>query len=393
MRATRLAIALFFFGDGLMIGSWAGRIPAVQHHAGLTTARLGLALFAASLGAPWRCRSRGSCASESAAAASRSPACFSAAARCSPRRSRPVSPGSPRRCSLSARASVRSTSPPTRRAWRSNGSSAVRSSRPSTRCSRPAASSAPERQPSLQQRISASSCTTPCRPRPHRVRARGRAACSRPRPTIGSRRGEAQRLRAATAGDRRARRGGVLHDARRGCGCRLERSLPVALVRRRSRRGSARLHRFAFMMMTSRPLGDRLNRRLGAVTLARTGARGGDARTRPRARDRVGARRDRRLRRDGSGPRRCRSGAFAAPRRPRPSRPASGSPPSRRSAGSASSQAAGNRVRGLGRRPAAALRIVVLATLTLVALAGNAEPGRRRERVAPVRVADGSLSA
>lgn len=51
MRSTRLAIGLFFFGDGLMIGSWAGRIPAVQHHAGLTTARLGLALFAASLGA------------------------------------------------------------------------------------------------------------------------------------------------------------------------------------------------------------------------------------------------------------------------------------------------------------------------------------------------------
>jgi len=51
MRATRLAIGLFFFGDGLMIGSWAGRIPAVQHHAGLTTSRLGLALFAASLGA------------------------------------------------------------------------------------------------------------------------------------------------------------------------------------------------------------------------------------------------------------------------------------------------------------------------------------------------------
>jgi len=51
MRATRLAIGLFFFGDGLMIGTWAGRIPAVQHHAGLTTARLGLALFAASLGA------------------------------------------------------------------------------------------------------------------------------------------------------------------------------------------------------------------------------------------------------------------------------------------------------------------------------------------------------
>jgi MFS family permease len=51
VRATRLAIGLFFFGDGLMIGTWAGRIPTVQHHAGLTTARLGLALFAASLGA------------------------------------------------------------------------------------------------------------------------------------------------------------------------------------------------------------------------------------------------------------------------------------------------------------------------------------------------------
>ena len=51
MRAHRLAIGLFFFGDGLLIGSWAGRIPAVQHHASLTNARLGLALFAASLGA------------------------------------------------------------------------------------------------------------------------------------------------------------------------------------------------------------------------------------------------------------------------------------------------------------------------------------------------------
>lgn len=51
MRAKRLAIGLYFFGDGLMLGSWAGRIPAVQHHASLTNARLGLALFAASFGA------------------------------------------------------------------------------------------------------------------------------------------------------------------------------------------------------------------------------------------------------------------------------------------------------------------------------------------------------
>jgi MFS family permease len=51
MRTSRLAIGLFFFADGLLIGSWAGRIPAVQQHASLTNARLGLALFAASLGA------------------------------------------------------------------------------------------------------------------------------------------------------------------------------------------------------------------------------------------------------------------------------------------------------------------------------------------------------
>jgi len=51
MRATRVTITLFFFADGLLIGSWAARIPAVQQQADLTNGRLGLALFAASLGA------------------------------------------------------------------------------------------------------------------------------------------------------------------------------------------------------------------------------------------------------------------------------------------------------------------------------------------------------
>jgi Na+/melibiose symporter-like transporter len=51
MRGTRVAIGLFFFADGLLLGSWAARIPAVQAHAGLSNARLGLALFASSLGA------------------------------------------------------------------------------------------------------------------------------------------------------------------------------------------------------------------------------------------------------------------------------------------------------------------------------------------------------
>ena len=51
MRASRIVLTLFFFADGLLIGSWASRIPAVQTQAGLTNTRLGFALFAASLGA------------------------------------------------------------------------------------------------------------------------------------------------------------------------------------------------------------------------------------------------------------------------------------------------------------------------------------------------------
>jgi HAD superfamily hydrolase (TIGR01509 family) len=51
MRAKRIAITVFFFADGLLVGSWAARIPAVQRQADLTSSELGLALFAASLGA------------------------------------------------------------------------------------------------------------------------------------------------------------------------------------------------------------------------------------------------------------------------------------------------------------------------------------------------------
>jgi MFS family permease len=51
MRGTRLAITVCFYLDGVLLGSWAARIPAVQRHAGLTNARLGLALFAMSVGA------------------------------------------------------------------------------------------------------------------------------------------------------------------------------------------------------------------------------------------------------------------------------------------------------------------------------------------------------
>jgi MFS family permease len=51
MRSTRVVVTLFFFADGLLLGSWASRIPAVQAQAGLTNTALGFALFASSLGA------------------------------------------------------------------------------------------------------------------------------------------------------------------------------------------------------------------------------------------------------------------------------------------------------------------------------------------------------
>jgi HAD superfamily hydrolase (TIGR01509 family) len=51
MRETRLALAWFFLADGLLVGSWAARIPAVKEQAALTNGELGLALLAMSLGA------------------------------------------------------------------------------------------------------------------------------------------------------------------------------------------------------------------------------------------------------------------------------------------------------------------------------------------------------
>ena len=51
MRSTRLWITLFFLADGLVVGSWAARIPAVQQQADLTTSKLGLALLAMAAGA------------------------------------------------------------------------------------------------------------------------------------------------------------------------------------------------------------------------------------------------------------------------------------------------------------------------------------------------------
>lgn len=51
MRAARRSITLVFLADGLLIGSWAGRVPAIKQQTGVTSPELGLALFAMSLGA------------------------------------------------------------------------------------------------------------------------------------------------------------------------------------------------------------------------------------------------------------------------------------------------------------------------------------------------------
>ncbi len=51
MRGRRTALTFVFLADGVMVGSWASRIPAVKGALDLTTSQLGLALFAMSLGA------------------------------------------------------------------------------------------------------------------------------------------------------------------------------------------------------------------------------------------------------------------------------------------------------------------------------------------------------
>jgi Na+/melibiose symporter-like transporter len=51
MRAARIALTVVFFADGVMLGSWASRIPAIKDGIGLTSSELGVALFLISLGA------------------------------------------------------------------------------------------------------------------------------------------------------------------------------------------------------------------------------------------------------------------------------------------------------------------------------------------------------
>ena len=384
MRATRLAIGLFFFGDGLMIGSWAGRIPAVQHHAGLTTARLGLALFAASLGALVAmpvagrlCERVGSRSVTLAGLLLGGGSLFAASLSTG-------LVGLSGRSSASAPASVRSMSPSTPKASRSSGSRTAPSFPRSTPRSRAAASSAPGRPPSSPQPEFGCSCTTP--------RWRSSSSCSR---------SSASRYLLPPEADDR-----VEERARRSAFARPPRAILVlgaaafctmlaegaavdwsAVYLSRSFGAAAGVAAlayaaFAFMMMTSRAIGDRLNRRLGAVMLARSGA----------ALATIGLGLALVI---GSVP--VGIAGFAAMGAglgvviPVLFRAAASTPAVSASVGLATVStigwfgflagppAIGFAASAVGLR--AALGIVVLATLTLVALAGNAEPGRRRERV------------
>src|SRR5215217_3068387 len=50
LRRTRIAVSLFYFGQGIGFASWASRIPDIKHYLNLSDAALGSILFALPLG-------------------------------------------------------------------------------------------------------------------------------------------------------------------------------------------------------------------------------------------------------------------------------------------------------------------------------------------------------
>lgn len=50
LQRTRLAVSLFYFGQGISFASWASRIPDIKHQLGLSDAGLGSILFALPVG-------------------------------------------------------------------------------------------------------------------------------------------------------------------------------------------------------------------------------------------------------------------------------------------------------------------------------------------------------
>jgi len=50
LRRTRIAVSLFYFGQGISFASWASRIPDIKHNLHLSDAALGSILLALPLG-------------------------------------------------------------------------------------------------------------------------------------------------------------------------------------------------------------------------------------------------------------------------------------------------------------------------------------------------------
>src|SRR6266516_5495262 len=50
VTGARVAVAVTFFVNGALIGTWAARIPAIKAHLGLDAPQLGLALLGPALG-------------------------------------------------------------------------------------------------------------------------------------------------------------------------------------------------------------------------------------------------------------------------------------------------------------------------------------------------------
>ena len=262
-----------------MIGSWAARIPAVQHQAGLTNAGLGLALFAASLGALVAMPVAGV-----AVRARRQPqhhgrrrSCSAASLVARLPRDRPRGL-SPLRSSASAqvRRDQRRGERPGRRA-RARLRTAILSSFHAAFSAGGLVGAGLGRSP---PRAGLGPASTSSRSRSSRRCSRSSAARYLLPPEAGPRRAAGDH-RASAAGDPRARRGGVLH----ACSPRALRptGAPSTSRTRWALRPASRRSRytaFALMMVASRATGDRLNRRLGPVTLARYGWRRGDDRAR-----------------------------------------------------------------------------------------------------------------
>lgn len=51
LQAARIAVSVMFFVNGMLLGSWAARIPTIQQHLQLSTGALGIALWGAAVGA------------------------------------------------------------------------------------------------------------------------------------------------------------------------------------------------------------------------------------------------------------------------------------------------------------------------------------------------------